>query len=286
MTMPAGAARWIAVLFVLLLPAAVPAQNAAQRGWSVSQEIAALRRPLGVSVTSRLRYTLPLYRDRSGVLWDSTRVEIGLSNQLSPAFDDLAVEVMVEPVAVLDVAARAGVRYAYDGLGFGFAALPSYDADYDDPGDLSYRSAPGWFAAVTPRLKGQVGPVIVANALSVVYFDFSGTGASHFYEQVYDIALQTRDHLLQNTTLLLYDLPVQAPRVVRVGGTYLFQSVPGSGERTRRIAMVGIWEEPIGRSRRRLSVALVLGPYLEHRTYQATPADLFVAGQVGLAGRL
>jgi len=285
------------LLYAGVLPVALPAQNAAEPGWTVSQGVAALRRPLGVSLNSRIRYTLPLYRERSGVLWDSARIELGFNNQLSPAFDDLAVEIMIEPVAVFDVTARAGVRYAYDGLGFGFAALESYDADYEDTGALPYRSALGLFAAMTPRLKAQVGPIILANALALSFFDFSGTGDSHFYEQIADIALATQDYLLQNTVLLLYDMPVRArrvvddshvgaPRVVRAGVTYLFLRVPGSGEQTQRIAAVGLWEEPIGRSPWRLSAALVLGPYLEHRYYKATPADLFVAGQVGIARRL
>lgn len=299
----------VLLLYAGVLPVALPAQDVAEPGWTFSQGVAALRRPLGVSLNSRIRYTLPLYRDRSGLLWDSAKIELGFNNQLSPAFDDLAVEIMIEPVAIFDVTARAGVRYAYDGLGFGFAALESYDADYEDRGALPYRSALGLFAAMTPRLKAQVGPIIVANALSVMYFDFSGTGDSHFYEQAADIALATRDHILQNTMLLLYDLPVRdrrvvdnshvgaprvvsdspvvrASRVVRAGVTYLFLRVPGSGEQTQRIAVVGLWEEPIGRSPWRLSAALVLGPYLEHRYYEAAPADLFAAGQISVARRL
>lgn len=277
---------WIAVVFSLAFAAPIVAQEHAEAGWSTSHSLTALRRPLGVSVTSRLTYTQPIFVDRSGLLWDSARVEASINNQFSPAFDDISMELMVEPVAFFDLTVRGGIRYAFEGLGFGFAGLADENVDYEDTADLEYRSLLGRFVILTPRLKAQLGPVIAVSSFQMAFFDFPRADSRYFYEPTYDIALGIRDLLWQSSNLLLYEIPVRVPRTLRAGVNYTILRVSDSGEQTQRISMLGLGEVSIGRSPWRLSTAFVFGLYVDHRYYDPVPDDLFVAGQVGVARSL
>ena len=275
---------FVAALFSLAVP--LSAQEAGATGWSLSQALVALRKPTGFSLISRVWYTVPLYEGRNGILWDSARVELGVHNQVSPAFDDLSAEVFLEPIAFFDLRVRTGIRFAYDAFGFGYAPLGGYGDDYAEPTDLAYETRLGTFFVATPRLKAAFGPLIVLNAFHIAGFDFSGAGESHFYEQVHNVALRTRDAVLQNSTALLYDFALPTGRTLVAGCEFHILSVPRSGERTQRLSALVSHERPLGSSPWRLTAALVTGVYLEQRYYDAEIEDLFVAGQIAVVRRL
>ncbi|MFP4619344.1 MAG: hypothetical protein ACLFMZ_10925, partial [Spirochaetaceae bacterium] len=81
-------------IFICLLPLfPLPAEEESEgpeRGLSVRGTLAAKVNPLGASLVNKLYYTEPLYGERSGVLWDSARMQMGITNDFTPAYDDLS----------------------------------------------------------------------------------------------------------------------------------------------------------------------------------------------------
>ena len=60
-----------------------------REGTGLDQSIQASLDPLGIQLVTKVYYRLPFIQ-QEGMLWESTKVEVGVQNSLSPAYDMLA----------------------------------------------------------------------------------------------------------------------------------------------------------------------------------------------------
>jgi hypothetical protein len=277
----AGFRPALGLLFILVLGV----RGVSADEWLLTQNLAVQRRPIGVSLGTRLVRSVPLYDARSGILWDTARIEVGIANQLTPAFDNLAAEVFLEPIAVFDIRVRVGARFAFDALGSGYAPLESYTADYENPNRLSYRSDVGTFVTVTPRLKAQVGPVVVLNAFEVTRFSFPTAPQTHHYEQLYDVTLRRCDTVWRNSSAALWSWAGNTDRSLLTGLELGATRVPAHGSGTTRVSGVAAYERAIANDGWTLSAAVVAGLYASHRYYDPTIDDLYTAARLALSRR-
>ncbi len=272
----------------LSLPLAAPlaAQSEATKGVSLRNSIGAALNPTGASLSTHIYYTEPLYDYPEGRLWESARTEIGLSNTFSPAYDDISLNVFIEPIAVFDLRSKLGVRYAYDLLGYGFTPVSSYDKQYKSAGELPSETRVGFFMELTPRFKFALGPLFFVNAFSwniySFYYGESSESSPYYYEPTHDVILHEKDSLYKNTVTVLYSLPLGSSAELLAGLTHDILYVDGSEYRSQKLSLLGIAQLPFPQYGLTVDAALLLGGFLENRYYAMEEGYFSPALQVGL----
>ncbi|MFP4331115.1 MAG: hypothetical protein ACLFP6_10395 [Spirochaetaceae bacterium] len=238
--------------------------------------------PTALAATSRLWYRIPLAEQR-GALWDPAKIDLGVRNQLSPAFEEIGAYFYWEPVAVFDLTVSVAARQTFTLFDAGFYEVAGYDAPYDDLADRGEdRSRSGFRFTVAPRLKAAYARFVALNELRVDVFDFGSNvaepGERYFYEPVNDTILRFQDTVVANTFLLLYSL---TPELL-LGGQYYLRSVPDSGAVSHRFSGMAVYSQPL-RERLSLFAALLSGSYAGDR-YHA--GSFYLAGQVGFQAKV
>ncbi|MGO8693800.1 MAG: hypothetical protein ACLQMF_09040 [Rectinemataceae bacterium] len=250
----------------------------AARGFYVDQNVEAAINPLGVQLGTKLFYRMPLV-PKKGLLWESTKIDLGLVNDLSPAYDFIGGFVDIRPIAVFDIAFTAQFAGYYSGLGYGFRDLSGYDAAFDPStlASLPSRNTTGYILSAAPTLQFALGPFAFADTLQIMYFDVDG-GEGYFYETYANCVLAKRDTELTNN---VYALATILPGIMLgLNDSILF--VPASGYESHALQAVGIASKAFT-PRLSFYAALMAGIYLEDRNFQYDP---HVAGQVGITSRL
>ncbi|MDR3200515.1 MAG: hypothetical protein LBT68_03550 [Spirochaetales bacterium] len=269
----------------LSLVAEEEADTKIQEGWRTSRSAAGQMNPLGLSIDLRLFYVWPLYGEKRGLLWDNCRVEAGLHNSLTPAFDTLSAFVRVEPVAFFDVSAQAGLRGYYDTFGFGYTPLAGYGASWDsrDRKDAERSTATGFRYSFTATLKGAAGPFVFASATSCTIYDMFETsgGLDYYYDPSADTALRRFDGFITNDSLVLYTFA----EGLQGGLVHGFLYVPGSEYVSRRLCLLGRIEGKLNPSCTAFA-AVLGGVFLRDRYNSWKDGRLYAAVQAGINVKL
>lgn len=271
----------VSLLFLFLAMSPVSAQLA-RRGLYTDHAAGGGINPTALALTSRIWYRIPLQEQR-GLLWDPAKLDLGLRNQLSPAFEEIGAYLYWEPLALFDFTATIAARRTITAFDAGFYEVSGYDAPYDDLADNgSDEAKTGFRFTFAPRLKGAYAGFILAEELKIDVFDFgsnvSNPGKRYFYEPVYDTVIAFRDTVVANTLTVLYS----ATPELRLGGQYFLRHVAEADETNHRLNAIAIYSRGI-REGVSLFAALLGGSYLEDRYYRG---DLYLAGQVGIQARL
>jgi hypothetical protein len=243
-------------------------------GLYLDQNVQAAVNPLGLQLGSKLFHRFPLVK-KEGILWESTKVDIGLKNNLSPAFDLVGAFIDIEPIAVFDLALSAQFVGYFSALGFGFRDLPGYGASFDASAldAIPDKNAAGYLLSVAPTLKFALGSFVFSNTLNVNYFRVDG-GSGFFYETIGNCPLSKSGFELYNDAYGLYMLD----SAFMLGLNYSILGVPASGYRSQTLQAVGVYSGKLG-ERISLYAALTAGTYLEDRYLKYMPR---VAGQAGI----
>ena len=195
--------KLVLALTLLGMVAAGLSAEKAEKGFFLEQSIQASYNPLGLQFLTQAYYRLPLV-NREGILWESTRIDLGLQNNLSPAYDMIGAYIDIEPIAIFDLALTAQAIGFFDALGFGFYTVSGYDAGFNDAslGGLTASNTLGYTLSATPTLKVAFGPVALADSFGLTYFSVDN-GSGFFYERVNNCVLAKNDYELTNSAYLL-----------------------------------------------------------------------------------
>jgi hypothetical protein len=270
--------RPLALLGFLIVALPVLSAEPAVRGFYLDQNLQASYNQLGLQLGTKLLYRMPLV-EKEGRLWESTKIDVGIANSLSPAYDFVGAYLDIEPIAIFDLAFTAQFAGYYDGLGYGFHDLAGYGAPFDSTAlsSLPSKNTTGYFLSAAPTLKFAFGPFAFANTLHITYFDVDG-GTGYFYETYANCVLAKSDTELYNDAYAL--LRVASGIMVGLNDSILF--VPSSGYRSHAIQAVGVFSRNLSQ-RLAFYAALTAGTYLEDRYYRYEPR---VAGVMGITSAL
>lgn len=276
-----GRRTTVILLFMLFVLSPLPGQLA-RKGLYTDHALGGGMSPTALALTSRLWYRIPLQEQR-GILWDPAKLDLGVRNQLSPAFDEIGAYLYWEPLALFDFTAALAARRTITAFDAGFYEVSSYDASYDNLADTgSDEVNTGFRFTFAPRLKGAYAGFIAVDELKIDVFDFgsnvSNPGERYFYEPVYDTVVAFRDTVVSNTLTLLYQLTPQ----MRLGGQYFLRHVADAEESNHRLNAVGIYTRNLNEGLS-LFAALLAGSYIADRYHRG---DLYAAGQLGIQARL
>ena len=257
-------ARRLIVLCMVIATAATAGAQQAEASWGASTGLAVGANPLVVGATGSATRTIPLYPQRSGVLWDNARVELGAQLLANPSFTDLAARVYFEPIAPFDLTLRSGVRTFYNALDLGAAPLSGYDASPPSAAgdDYNGQNETGWFFGVAPRLKAAAGPVIVTNTFTATWYDFSGSDTAFLEEPLTITAASRTDWVLENEAQLLYRFREVDASFLASGVTHRSAWVPSADQPvSQRSALLGVYVAELT-PRTSLQSVLFLGAYI------------------------
>ncbi len=263
----------VSLLFVLLTISVASAQQATE-GLVLDQNIQASYNPLGVQLVTKLFYRIPLVR-RPGILWESTKIELGIQNNLSPAFDYAGAYVNIEPIALFNLTLTAQAVAYYTALGYGLYPLSGYGAGYDSSAldSVTAKNGTGLLLSAAPTIKAAVGPIAVLDTGSLTWFRANG-GTGYFYEIAGDTVLAGSDIEIGNQAYVLATVFPGLRFGINDGVLY----VPASGYVSHRLSAIGVYSASLSK---KFAVygALVAGTFLTDRNYQY---KLYLAGQAGV----
>ena len=232
-------------------PREAPANSAAE-----SQPYLQLGTVVGVNprvaaLNGTAGWKFPLYHRRSGVLYDTARVEPRVDILSNPSFTDLAFGLYVEPIALFDLTMRAGVRAFYDDLGLGAAALRRYGTTGPAARGSSYDGSDGygWFASFAPRVKAAIGAIVATHTFTAVRFRFRSAVGDYIEEPIPLATIRTTDWVLRNDTMLLYRFDIRRSELAAVGLQWTSVVVPGADLEqqppSHRLSTVGTVSVPV-----------------------------------------
>jgi hypothetical protein len=264
----------LAIAAAVLALASALAAEAAVKGLYLDQSVQGAYNYPGALLGTNLFYRIPL-SERKGILWESTKIDVGISNALTPAFDLVGAYVKIEPIAFFELTLKAQFAGYYDALGYGFRELDGYDAPFDgsDLDEIGRRGATGWILGAAPTLKLAYGNLAFMDAFGLTYFDVDD-GEGYFFEPVGHCPLAKRDIELSNDVYLLWIFG----KGIMAGLNEGLFLVPRSGFRSQTIKAVGALNRPLS-ERLSLSAAVLAGIYLEDEYLRFKPR---LAGMVGV----
>jgi hypothetical protein len=287
-----GKSFFLALWAALVLAAPIRAEDASSKalpGWTLTKSAGGSVNPLGLASDNRVFYTLPLFPGLSGALWDSSRIEAGFHDTLSPAFAAISAFVRFEPLAVFDLYASAGLRGYYDFFGFGYTPLAGYGAAWDSEArkDADRSSAAGFRYSFAATAKGAVGPFVFASATGCTVYDmFQAPGClDYYYDPASDTALKLFDGFLTNDSLAMYTFVPEGEFLVRGGLVHTFLYVPGSDYVSRRLCLAGRIEADAAPAARGF-VTLLAGVFLQDRYNSWKDGNVYAGVQAGVTVKL
>jgi len=250
----------------------------AARGAYFNQSVGFSLNPLGLLFTSHILYRVPL-SDKPGILWESTKLDLGFCNELAPAFESPGLFIQYEPVAIFDIAVYCNYLSVFDALGFGYVKLDSYRSQYEPSAinDSAQSNEHGIWVRVAPTIKAKVGKVLFLDAFMMHCFLISRN--AFYFEQITHTVLDKTDVVLRNNVFTLYEFS----EAFMAGVNYFYQTVPSSGSTTHRLSLTSVYMHKF-RNETALSTALVAGTYLKHDYMDYS--DPYVALQLEISLKL
>jgi hypothetical protein len=261
----------ISLCFAALMPSGA---QTPQKFWHLDQEIQG-GYPGGLQFSSKLFYRMPL-SESTEALWKSTKIDLGLANALSPAFDFLGAFIDIEPIAFFDIALSAQAQGYFKTLGYGFHDMAGYQSAFDTStlAHLPSKNTLGYCLSAAPTIKFALGHIVAADTFGISYFDVDG-GLGYFYEAEANCILAKKGVEFTNQAYLLFAVI----NGLMVGFNDSLLNVPSSGYESQTVHVVTIFNSTIEKEMS-LYFALLTGLYVEDRYFDR---QIHLAGTVGIA---
>lgn len=230
--------------------------------------IGAMVNPLGTELGAKLYYRFP-FISSDNILFASTKLDVGIDNRTTPAYNRLMLFASFEPIAILDLSAHLGYMQTYKALGFGFVRLPSYEAEYDQKAvdSLPQENQAGLWTDATARLKAGFplgsGKVVASHAFTVNYIRFGKASEGYFYERQQNVVFKMSDLSLIHDSMIGY---LYGEKLL-VGLDNYYVRVPRSGARAWTLSGLVAYNTKIN-ERTKFSIALLSGPHIDKQYYQ------------------
>jgi len=265
-------------------PIVEPAQRKGTGGWRFRIQPQFRVIPKGLDTRFEAAWRAPLWRDRSGLLFDGTYIEVGPIARLSPASLHPGIAVKTVPIAPIELEASVWqLRY------FGnFGSLFEYegvDADWSPEqrsrasGDGLGRHETGWAMSFKSALRLKFGPVVWLSDFIHHWMSapdvMPGNG---WYESSSDMLLAREDHVQtinSNLGYLLWGSP-SADAFLLLGVRWEGWRALRSEHERQMLSLLTMWR-PGWLHERHMTFGLLSGVYLDDPYRTGLP---YVAGFV------
>ncbi len=258
-------------LFLLIIIHTIHSQPI-EKGAYFTQTLGLSYNPLGLLLKSGLKYRLPLVK-KEGILWESTKIEMGIQNELSPTDDLLALRLCFVPIAFFELTLQGGPYVMYRHLGFGYCNWEGPDVfyDYDDMENVPRHTETGYWFSIAPALKLKVSSIVFVNSLK---FDILSIGEEGYYLERRTYSLRKyKDTDIIDDTYLFFKLNEK----IMIGANYHFLKVFSTDYFSQRVCG-SVLLTPRLKSFYRSFGIVIIGVYLKDKVFKAKP---YIGLQVG-----
>lgn len=226
--------------------------------------------PKGLDCRLEAAWRAPMWRDRSGLLFDGTYIEIGPIARLSPASLHPGVAVKTVPIAPLELEASVW-QLRYFGTFGSLFEYESVDADWSpDQRDKASseglgRHETGWAMSFKSVLRLKVGPIVSLTELVHHWMMAPDVREGHaWYESSTDLLIAREDHVQTiNTNLgyLLWGHP-SADEFLLLGLRWEGWRALNSEQERQMLSVLTMWR-PGWLEEQHFTIGLLTGVYLD-----------------------
>lgn len=264
------------VLFALLLlfTTNISAEKTVS-GLYLKQSVGGSYNHLGILSTTHLFYRLPLVK-KDGILWESSKIDMGIRNELSPASENPGLFIQIEPIAIFDCKFQIDQVHLFKQLGFGYIALDSASSSFhpDSIKDRHQSSNNGYWFKVAPTLKLKIKKLIISNTISFNSITMDKKG--YYLERQTNTCLDNNDFLLANNIFTLYEFS----NSFIAGANFYSNRVQSTDAATHRLSLAGIYAHTFS-PKTDFNVVILAGTYFKHN--YLTWKDPYIALQAEIS---
>jgi hypothetical protein len=156
---------------------------------------------------THLYYRIPVVKD-TDMLWNSTKMEIGIRNLFSPSIETISAYFKIVPIAVFELEILAGYEYMFAGLTGGLYPLGNLQVDYTMESRRVKTPNPdsvgGSRIEIKPTLQMAVGNVALQSSLTTGFLSFPNPYSEYFYDHYTDAVYENNDIYFISDTKLVY----------------------------------------------------------------------------------
>ena len=228
---------------------------------------------------------IPKWEKEGSTLFQGTGIQFVGELRNSPAYTRPGVRVTVTPIAVLQLQA-----YAFGSAYFGnLQTILAYDsaheqygtnediANYSESTGRQYSSL-GYNAGGNAVLQAKVGNIVFKNTFDYSYWNIptpdeevAKGGVATFEREKEVMMMFDGDQMIENNTLLLYQIDREKDKFYRVGNLTSYRQSLGTKDILLRTGLIAIAQTSAQNSH-----ILIVQPYLQDKTYDAPFAPYFV----------
>jgi hypothetical protein len=247
-------------LFLLTFLTIYP-QEIQGNGWYLEQSLSGELNPLGLLLDTKLCYEFPLIRSED-LLFKTSRIDVGVIDRFSPAFNAIGFAGYIEPIAFFDCTVYGTYQYCYNAFGYGFLpeANPAVDFSPAAMANAVTLNQAGWWVVAAPELRAEEWNIIIDDTYYINYmdkFNFSG----YYYESYADIIINGNNYYFINDGYLLYDI-----KPFMFGINYYNLNVPSTEYVSQRLSAVAAFVPDL-KPFNNLSASIFIGTYLQDHYY-------------------
>jgi len=267
-------------VFILLLAATFTqhAHGAIQKGLYARVAPAVSYHPLGMQASGSIFYRFPL-SDSTNILWENTKLDIGVQDIFTPTDNLFAFFFNIEPIAFFDFTFVGGHQLMFTAFGYGFQPVSSPSADYS-PGalkEIPKQNRSGYRMTLAPTLKFQYQNFIAADSLSINYFHKSGYNG-YYYEPHTDTILEQSDWNFVNDIYGFYQFDSR----MMAGLNYTYLRTPSTDYVSQRLGGIFVFTPSVP-GFHDFQAVIVAGTYLKNHSFTG---KLFFQIQAGMVFQL
>lgn len=255
------------------VPRAAPAEPVARKGtggWRFRVQPQFRVIPKGLDVRLEAAWRSPMWRDRSGLLFDGTYIEVGPIARLSPASLHPGVAVKTVPIAPLELEASVWQLRYFGNFGSLFE-YESVDADWSpEQRDRASseglgRHETGWAMSFKAVLRLKLGPVVWLTDFIHHWMSAPDVMEGHaWYESSSDLLLAREDHVQtinSNLGYLLWGHP-SADEFLLLGVRWEGWRSLESAQERQMLSLLTMWR-PGWLHEQHFTVGLLTGVYID-----------------------
>ena len=239
---------------------------------------------ISVSLIGQYGVNVPKWEKEGSALFQGTGLQFVGETRNSPAYTRNGFRATVTPIAVLQLQAYAFGSYYFGNLQTILAYdTPQYNygtnadiASYSENTGRQY-SAFGYNAGGNIVLQAKVGKVVFKNTADYSYWNVLQPGeeadkGNYTFEREKEVMIEFGgDQILENNTLLLYQIDREEDKFFRVGNLTTYRQGMGTGDVLLRTGVIGIAQTSEFNSH-----IVIVQSYLQDRAFEPTSVPYFI----------
>ena len=226
---------------------------------------------------------IPMWEKEDSTLFNNTGIDLLGEFSATPAFTRAGVRAVVLPVAVLKLQGYANAGYyfgnwqtivGYDSADYNYGTNAEIE-EYITANPERQNAGMSWTAGGSATLQAKVGNVVFSNTTGFASWNVAapeGEMGPAFFEREMEVMMTFgQDSLLDNNTILLYQIDQNDDQFLRVGNLTTYRHSLNADDTLFRSGLLFVAQRSPSRSH-----VVIAQSYLNDRAF-TSPSDVYIA---------